>query len=124
MSPILIVAFVAATLTAEEKYTIKSKKDAKGDVIKVVEDVTETGKMLFTVKGKAQAKDQNKERSNTYRQEVFDTVLDKESQQKEMRLKAHVRKSGDDKRGEKDRAYLCRQRSRDRFQKWQTLLHH
>ncbi len=60
--PVLVAAFFAITAAAQEKFTLKLKKDAQGDVTKAVEKDNEAGKMSFSFMGQAQAKDEDKTR--------------------------------------------------------------
>jgi hypothetical protein len=79
-----IVAFVLAGLliapaVAQEKYTVKIKKEAKGDVVKATETDSETGKMKITVNGMDMPKDENKGRSSAFTEKILEKEPGKRS---------------------------------------------
>jgi hypothetical protein len=80
---IMLVVLFGVPAPAQEKITLKLKRDAKGDVTQTTEKDAETGKMTFTVMGMAQPKDQDKASSWTFKEEI----IDKETGKKATKLK-------------------------------------
>jgi len=71
------IALAAAVLFVvpaggQEKFTIKIRKDAKGDILKATENDAETGKMSFTVMGKTTPKDEQKTFVGSYTDEILE----------------------------------------------------
>jgi hypothetical protein len=95
-----IVAFVFAGLlavpaAAQDKFTIKIKKDAKGDVIKATESETETGKMKITVGGMEMPKDESKSHSCAYTEKILEKEPGKRASKLERTYtKAEMTKDG------------------------------
>lgn len=69
---ILLGGLLTGPALAQEKFTIKLKKDAKGDVIKNIRKQTDTGKSSAEIMGKAQSKDEERIRSSTYTEVIID----------------------------------------------------
>ncbi len=85
----LLVSMFAVPVLAQEKITLKLKRDAKGDVTQTTEKDDETGKMTFTVMGMAQPKDQDKSTSSTYKEEI----IEKEPGKRATKLKRTYQKA-------------------------------
>ncbi len=72
IAPILLAGLLAAPVAAQEKYTIKIRKDAKGDVVKVTETDSEKGKMKITVMGMDMPKDEDKGMSAAFTEKIIE----------------------------------------------------
>jgi hypothetical protein len=64
--------FGSAPASAQEKFTIKLKRDKKGDVTQATEKSTENAKMTVTVMGNPQPKDEDKTVSTTFKEVIID----------------------------------------------------
>jgi hypothetical protein len=86
---IMLTALLGVTAVAQEKFTIKLKTGAKGDVIQSTENDTETGKIKLTIMGMAQPKDEDKSVSSTFKEEI----IEKEPGKKATKLKQTYQKA-------------------------------
>jgi hypothetical protein len=69
---LLLAGLLAPAVLAQEKFTIKIKKDAKGSVNQVTETESEQGKTSITIMGKAQPKDEESTSSAAFKEEILE----------------------------------------------------
>lgn len=69
---VCLAGLLAAPAIAQEKFTIKIRKDAKGDVLKVTETETEKGSMKITVNNMVMPKDEDKGHSAAYTEKIVE----------------------------------------------------
>jgi hypothetical protein len=86
---ILLIGLLGVPAFAQEKFTIKLKKGAAGDIIQFTQTEIQTGKSTFTVMGMAQPKDIDKSVSMTYKEEI----IEKEAGKKATKLKQTFQKA-------------------------------
>jgi hypothetical protein len=72
MIVVLFAGFVAARAAGEEKYIIKLKKDAAGDVVRTSDALSETTSSSYSVMGHSQRKDAESRAASIYTEEILE----------------------------------------------------
>jgi hypothetical protein len=77
LSLLALAVCLCAQAAAEEKYTIKIKPDAKGDVVMTTEKDSDVSKMSYTAMGMTRPDNKESVRSATYKEEIVEKEPEK-----------------------------------------------
>lgn len=93
--PVVLAGLLTASASAQEKYTIKVRKDVKGDVVKIAETESEKGMMKITFNGMTMPKDESKSITAEYTEKIIDKETGKRATKLERTYtKAEMAKEG------------------------------
>jgi hypothetical protein len=95
--PLLLAGLFAPSVIAEEKFTIKIKQEAKGDVIQTTLTDFEKGKSAVTVMGQTHTEDLDSTSSVTFKAEI----IEKEPEKRAAKFKRVYQKAEGTKNGKK-----------------------